>query len=110
VPFVSESAGKRTVGSGTRNLDLSVKDIAPGQTYERTLARDFFPHWKDLLTYADYAVVLHFIDYEGNHWVRQANGKVVPVEKLKRGGFAELPRTLYEPNSPRKLWLEKLRR
>lgn len=110
VPFVSVPSGKRTVGSGTRNLELSVKDIAPGQTHEREYSRDLFPHWKDLLTHADYALVLHFIDFEGNHWVRQANGKVVPIEKLKRGGFGELPRTLYEPDLPRTRWIHRLRK
>lgn len=101
-PFTTGASGKEWVGNATRNLDFSVKDIAPGVTHEEVLPRALSPYWNDLLAWADYAAVLHFIDFEGNHWVRKANGKVVPFEKLKKGGFGELPRTLYEPDKPRR--------
>lgn len=43
---------------------------------------------------------LDFIDYQGTHWVRAANGKATKIEKLKGNGFEKLPRTTNEPYRP----------
>lgn len=100
VPFVANPDSKKLVGGATRNLQFSVEYIAPGTTYEEALPRTMRPEWAKLLPWVDNAVRLDFVDYQGTHWVRAANGSVTPIEKLKGGGFGKLPRTLYEPYPP----------
>lgn len=104
VPFVVNPGGKKLVGGATRNLQFSAKYIAPGTTHEEVLPRSLRPEWADLLPWVDNAVRLDFVDYQGTHWVRAANGEVTPIERLRSGGFGKLPRTLYEPDRPRRWW------
>ncbi|MBT2549800.1 hypothetical protein [Arthrobacter sp. ISL-65] len=102
VPFMVGPAGKKLAGSTTRNLSFSTQYIEPSTTHKEAPPRTSRAEWNVLLPWIDYAIRLDFVDYQGTHWVRAANGDVTPIEKLKGGGFAKLPRTRYEPDLPRR--------
>lgn len=101
LPFATTPDGKKLGGT---NAQFQCRYIPPNSTYEEALVREKRPESMRLIPHMEAAVRLDFIDYQGTHWVRAANGRVTPIEKLKGAGFDELPRTLYEPDPPARRW------
>jgi hypothetical protein len=110
IPFYVGAEGKKTYES---SVQLDCRYIDPNSHYEEVLDRVGLPDFMRLRSHMENAVRLDFVDYQGTHWVRAANGRVTPIEKLKGGGFDELPRTLYEPDRPSRFkillaWMKRL--
>lgn len=101
VSFATNTVGTRTVGGG--GPQFSGGYIPAGSTVRGSRQRQTLQESMRLVPGLEAAVRLDFIDYQGTHWVRAANGKATPIEKLKGVGFEKLPRTLYQPNRPT-LW------
>lgn len=109
VPFYWSAEGKKTYQS---SLQRGCKYIAPNSQHQEVLIRERLHESMWLHPHMENAVRLDFVDYQGTHWVRAANGRATPIEKLKGAGFDELPRTLYEPNQPTRItfpgWIKRL--
>jgi hypothetical protein len=110
VPFHTGPDGKKL---GSMNAHFTASYIAPNSPHEEEHLRANLPEDMRLPLYTEAAVRLDFIDYQGTHWVRAANGRVTPIEKLKGAGFDELPRTLFDPDRPSRFtilgWMKRLR-
>jgi hypothetical protein len=101
VPFHTAQDGKKL---DKTSAQFPCSYIAPNSTHKEELLRAELPEHMRLHPRMEAAVRLDFIDYQGTHWVRAANGRATPIEKLKGAGFDELPRTLYEPDPPARRW------
>ena len=96
VSFGTNAVGTRTVGGG--GPQFSGGYIPAGATARGSRQRNTLPDPMRLVPGLEAAVRLDFIDYQGTHWVRAANGKATTVENLKGVGFEKLPRTLSQPD------------
>lgn len=110
IPFYWSAEGKKTYAS---SVQLDRRYIAPNSQFEEVLDRASLPDFMRLHPNMENAVRLDFVDYEGTHWVRAANGQATPIEKLKGSGFSELPRTLNEWDRPSRFkvlaWIKRAR-
>lgn len=109
VPFYDDGEGKKL---HHKRAHLTCKYIAPNSTHEEALPKATLPDDMQLPRYMDHAVRLDFVDYQGTHWVRTANGKVTPIEKLKGSAFEQFPRAVYDFDRPTRSriprWMRRL--
>lgn len=108
VPFYIGAEGKKTYPASAHP---TCKYIAPNSKHEESFIREKLPQDMRLHVHMENAVRLDFVDFQGTHWVRAANGRATPIEKLKGSGFEQLPRTVYEPSRPsRFMILDRVKR
>lgn len=75
VPFATTPDGKKL---GDTSAQFPCRYIPPNSTHEEALIRDRVPESMRFVPHVESAVRLDFMDYQGTHWVRAANGSVTP--------------------------------